>query len=351
ANGLAGYIHVVKEDPKEPNLIYAGSELGVYASFDRGMTWTDLRLGLPRLAVVDLVVHPRDNDLVIATHARGFYILDDITPLQHIAAGRVAAAAPALFPPIAAVRYVPASDTSVLGNRVWVAPNQPYGAILNYYLPEAAPGGVTFQVIDRGGRTVSTFTGPGAKGVNRTNWNLSEVSQCGPPPPGRGPGRGGRPGGGTWIRSIPGDYSVRLTAPGTSVEHRVTVRRDPRLPATTSDMNVWYGLAQKIEKTECTLDRAAADLADVERQIAARPSDATTETLRRDLRPVVLALRGDPKDPGHVNLPARLNWLTIQVGNNSHAPTAAQMEWIGKYADQAAEAISRLEEIKARLRK
>ena len=70
--------------------------------------------------------------------------------------------------------------------------------------------------------------------------------------------------------------------------------------------------------------------------------------LRRDLRPVVLALRGDPKDPGHVNLPARLNWLTIQVGNNSGAPTAAQMEWIGTFAEQAASAIAKLEEIKRR---
>src|SRR5439155_23145689 len=135
SEGLTGYVHVVKEDPKEPNLIYAGSELGMYASFDRGATWTDLRLGLPHLAVVDLVVHSRDNDLIIATHARGFYVLDDITPLQQIAAGRAAGSAPVLFPPMPAVRYIPASDTSVLGNRVWVAPNGPYGAAFNYFLP------------------------------------------------------------------------------------------------------------------------------------------------------------------------------------------------------------------------
>ena len=115
-------------------------------------------------------------------------------------------------------------------------------------------------------------------------------------------------------------------------------------------MDVWYGMAQKIEKTECTLDRAVADLAEVER----RPREPSRPTRRpkrfaRDLRPVVLALRGDPKDPGHVNLPARLNWLTIQVGNNSGAPTAAQMEWIGRYAEQAAYAIAKLEEIKTKL--
>jgi hypothetical protein len=142
---------------------------------------------------------------------------------------------------------------------------------------------------------------------------------------------------------------VRLTALGTTAEQRVTVRRDPRVPPTTNDTEVWYGMAQKIEKTECSLDRALADLAEVERVLASRPNDAATEALRRELRPVVLALRGDPKDPGHENLPARLNWLTIQVGNNSGVPTAAQMEWIGKYSEQAASAIGRLAEIKAKI--
>jgi hypothetical protein len=118
---------------------------------------------------------------------------------------------------------------------------------------------------------------------------------------------------------------------------------------TTADTDIWYSMAQKIEKTDCTLDRALADLAEVERVLASRPSDAATDALRRELRPVVLALRGDPKDPGHVNLPARLNWLTIQVGNNSNSPTAAQMEWIGKYAEQAASAIARLETIKGKV--
>src|SRR5262245_3899236 len=282
--------------------------------------------------------------------------LDDITPLQQMAAGRVAGSAPVLFPPMPAVRYTPASDTSVLGNRVWVARNQPYGAILNYYLPEAAASGVTFTILDRTGRTIATFPGAGAKGVNRTSWNLSEVSSCGPAATGgRGGGRGGRGGGGggggggTWVRAIPGDYTVRLAALGTTAEQRVTVRRDPRVPATTNDTEVWYSMAQKIEKTECTLDRALADLAEVERILASRPNDAATEALRRELRPVILALRGDPKDPGHVNLPARMNWLTIQVGNNSNAPTAAQLEWIGKYSEQTASAIAKLDEIKAKV--
>ncbi|HXH05949.1 MAG TPA: hypothetical protein VNI83_05090, partial [Vicinamibacterales bacterium] len=174
ADGLRGYVHIVMEDPKVPTLLYAGTELGVFVSFDRGATWTDLRLGLPPLAVVDMKVHPRDNDLVIATHARGFYILDDATPLQELAR-LVAAAGPGgrlpeavLFPPPRATRYVPASDTSVLGNRAWVAPNRPYGALISYYLDDPLPAGerAELAVLDAGGRLVRTLEGPGRAGLN-----------------------------------------------------------------------------------------------------------------------------------------------------------------------------------------
>ena len=140
SDGLRGYVHVVLEDPKaaEPDLRgHRARHLGVIrprrhagricGSACRRWRWST-------------EVHPRDNDLVIATHARGFYILDDVTPLQEMAsaarsfssASPAASAAPILFKPMPAVRYTPASDTSVLGNRVWVARNQPYGAIINY---------------------------------------------------------------------------------------------------------------------------------------------------------------------------------------------------------------------------
>jgi hypothetical protein len=295
-------------------------------------------------------VHPRDNDLVIATHARGFYILDDVTPLQQMATSRPAGVT--LFVPTPAVRYIPASDTSVLGNRVWVARNQPYGALISYVLPRSAQA-VDFSILDAAGRTVQTFRGPAAAGVNRAVWNLSEVSACASDTAqgGRG-GRGGRPGG-SWVRAIPGRYTVRLTAMGQTIDQPLIVRLDPRLRATPEDMHVWHREAQTIERTECTLDRASTELASIERQLTehgARATDASVrddiDAVRRELRPVALALRGDPKDLGHVNLPGRINWLTIQVGNYSGRPTAAQMEWIATYAAQAAQAIDALEKVK-----
>jgi hypothetical protein len=268
-----------------------------------------------------------------------------------------------LFKPMPAVRYTQASDTSVLGNRVWVARNQPYGGLISYILPQAIQEGVEIAIKDASGRDVLTFRGPGAAGLNRAVWNLSESSSC---PPitidqaaagrGRGRGRGGRGGGGgTWVRAIPGQYTVRLTAAGQTLEQPLTVRPDPRIKTSAEDMQAWLTSARTIERTECTLDRATADLAVLERRLnemASQPNGAPAqvESLRKELRPIVLALRGDSRDPGHVNLPGRINWLTIQVGNYSGRPTAAQAEWIATYAKQTEAVVAALEAVKGKIR-
>lgn len=408
--GLRGYVHVVMEDPKEPALLYAGTELGVFASFDRGATWTDLRLGLPPLAVVDMVVHPRDNDLVIATHARGFYVLDDATPLQALAramsaawprGGDAAARPPAplrtdrvstlrqdresvgrdrapagapgassgvdrraagvsegrrvtLFPPMPATRYTPASDTSVLGNRVWVAPNKPYGARISYHLAEAvaARERVRIEIRDAGGRLVRTLEGPGRAGINRAVWDLTEVSSCADPAALEAPaaGRSGRRGTGTWLRALPGDYIVRLAALGEVVEAPLRVRLDPRITVSGADLQVWYREARRIESMECRIDRAVPRVRALEARLDALSRSAPDPGLRAEvaeartaLRPIALGLHGDPRDPGHVNLQGRVGWFTIQIGNYTGRPTDAQIEWIGRFSSQTDAVLAALE--------
>jgi len=351
STGLRGYAHVVLSDPKQPSLLYVGTELGIWASLNEGASWQDVRLGLPPLAVVDMVVHPRDNDLIIATHARGFYILDDVTPLQELARSQAAMTTSntglpdtaVLFKPMASIRYTPASDTSVLGNRVWVARNQPYGAIVNYYLPSAISG-VQLSIRDARGKLVYAMNAPGEAGLNRAVWNLSRRSSCAPEGPivtsvagGRGRGGRGGGGGGTWVRAIPGEYTVHLTATAQALQQTVTVRIDPRIKVTDDDMSAWEREASTLEHIECTLNAAAGELAALEGRAAelqATNRAADSSAILRSLRPVVLALRGDPRDPGHVNLPARVNWLTIQVGKYSGRPTRAQSEWIAKYASE-----------------
>ena len=362
SDGLRGYVHVVDEDLRSPNLLYAGTELGIFASFDRGGSWTDLRLGLPPVAVRDLEVHPRDNDLVIATHSRGFYILDDVTALQRLAdagaSSRVLRGLE-LFDPMPAVRYTRASDVSTLGDRVWVAPNQPYGALLTYWVDAelAAGGSVRVDIADATGRTVRTLAGPAEDGINRVVWNLAERSSCESAEEDGAPterNRQGRGSGGTWVRAVPGTYSVRLMLGDLTSERPLGVRMDPRVDASPADMQEWYRAANAIERAECTVQGALARLQPLDARLqelertASDPSlRAEATSVRQALRPILLGFAGDVKDPGHVNLAGRLNWLTIQVGNYSGRPTAAQSEWIERYSRQVEEYQERFEAILA----
>ena len=388
SDGLRSYVHVVDEDLRSPNLLYAGTELGIFASFDGGNRWVDLRLGLPPVAVRDLELHPRDNDLVIATHSRGFYILDDVTALQRLAAGDAPARLD-LFDPMPAVRYTRAADVSALGNRVWVAPNQPYGALLTYWVdPEWMPGGeVRVEIADADGRLVRSLTGPAEPGVNRVVWDLGERSACAEEGEETAAGEeareetaAGEEAGeeaaapmeeetpvdeeeaapalddGTWVRAIPGTYSVRLTLEGETSEGQVRVRMDPRVDASGADMEEWYRAATRIEWMQCLVERALAALPALDGMLQWQVENSDDASIRAEataqrevLRPILLGFAGDVRDPGHVNLAGRLRWFTIQIGNYSGPPTAAQWEWIERYERQLLEYSPMLEELRRML--
>ncbi len=177
-----GWVHVVREDPKNRDLLYAGTEVGLFASWDRGGHWFPIRGPLPPVPVRDLFVHPRDNDLVIGTHGRGAYVLDDVAPLQRLTAA-TAAAAPTLFPLRAATRYEIWQNDGSIGLKDWVGDNPQYGALVSYYLPAAArAGAVTIAVKDGAGRTVRTMRDqPASAGMHRVAWDLRYDGAWQPP--------------------------------------------------------------------------------------------------------------------------------------------------------------------------
>jgi len=339
ATGLRGYVHLVLEDPRQPQLLYAGTELGLFASFDGGARWTDLRLGLPPLPVYDIVVHPRDNDLVIATHARGFYILDDATPLQQLAGAMTGAVT--LFPPVPATRYTPVNETSSLGSAVFVAPNKPYGAPISYFLsPEASRGGAAeVAILDARGTIVRTLEGTSEPGVNRVVWSLRK-QPCGPP---------GRSAEGVPIevspRVLPGTYTVRLTAGGRTVEQPLTVRLDPRSRATAADLAAWYQAADRLVTMECSAQDAMTRIGE-----ALRPGGGAAGAARAELEALREVFVSDPRSAHPVNLARKISALRQQVSEFSGPPTAAQREWIDAYDAQLREALARLREAVGRER-
>jgi hypothetical protein len=160
-----GWSHVIREDPKVKDLLYAGTEFGLYASWDGGAKWVSIRNNMPPVAVRDIAVHPRDNDIIVATHGRGIYILDDAAPLQQIAAAVKSDAF--LFPIRPVIRWAGSSGTFRSNERDWLAPNPPPGAWINVYLRTAPSGPVTITITDKAGKTVRMLRQRGEAGLNR----------------------------------------------------------------------------------------------------------------------------------------------------------------------------------------
>ena len=238
-----GNVNSIRQDPKNPNLLYAAAEFGFYISLDDGGSWHKFMPGLPTGRIDEIVVHPRDNDLVLAHHGRGIWIMDDITPLQALTPEALKGSA-TLFQPRDAVLWKPdrRNNTEVPGHKWWEGTPAPRGTAIAYYLPSAASDVIVKIVNEATNEAVRTCVGTGDAGMNRFQWTLTgdggggggrggrgrgaQAAEQPPPDPGPSPcsgggggggrGRGGRGGGGGGGIG-PGVYSVTLTVGGQEV--------------------------------------------------------------------------------------------------------------------------------------
>jgi photosystem II stability/assembly factor-like uncharacterized protein len=247
-NGLpAGiYVQTVKEDPQRQGLLFAGTELGAYVSFDDGDHWQSLQLNLPHASVRDLVIH--GDDLIVATHGRGFWVLDNITALRQVN-DEVTRASVFLFKPATTINVIPGSDNGTPQPRdEALAENPPFGAAIDYYLKTAATGPVVLEILDPAGDLIRRYSSDerptpvnpetlnipafwrptpeplsAVAGMHRWIWDLR------PTPPAR-PAGGGGGGGGFGARPtvLPGKYAVRLTVGGQTLTQPLIVEPDPR---------------------------------------------------------------------------------------------------------------------------
>jgi len=208
-----GHINVVRQDRFNPNLLFAGTETGFYVSLDGGSSWAPLMNNLPATKSDDVLVHPRDQDLVLATHGRSFYVLDDIEPLQQLSDAVLAESAH-LFRPRPAILW-DEDKTSWHGGAddLFRAKNPP-AAILAYYLKTPAAGPVKLQVVNAMGQVVRELEGPADAGIHRVAWDLRRAPGPGPDAPRPSP-------------IAPGVYRVKLTADGRVSETSLEVQRDP----------------------------------------------------------------------------------------------------------------------------
>jgi photosystem II stability/assembly factor-like uncharacterized protein len=216
--------YVIKEDPTNENLLYVGTEFGLYVSLDRGKTWTPWKSGLPTVSVHDIIVHPREREIILATHGRGIWIAP-VEPLQQ-ATAELAAKDVEVFDSVTAVQWL--SDPSGGygdGEGYFYGGNPPLGARLSYWLKEEAKE-VKVEILDAAGNVVSTVQNPGgSKGVNVVYWNFRSAAPGGGGG-GRGGGGGGQGFGGGGARPA-GTYAIRVTADGKTASKPFRVIDDP----------------------------------------------------------------------------------------------------------------------------
>jgi photosystem II stability/assembly factor-like uncharacterized protein len=172
SDGNADYVHVVREDPINRDLLYVGTSIGAYASLNRGVSWFRFSAGLPSVPVYDLKVHPRDRELIAATHGRGFWIVD-VAPLQQMTARTITAAA-YLFEPKTAFQWGEGPTLMASGNGnaqgFFATPNPPYGASISYRVMGAGGGPASIRITDALGDTIASLTGPGGAGLHTVTW-------------------------------------------------------------------------------------------------------------------------------------------------------------------------------------
>ena len=253
-------VNVVREDPLQRGLLFAGTERGLFVSFDDGGNWQPLQNGLSTTSVRDITVH--GTDLVIATHGRGFYVLDDIVPLRALAAAPVAATR--LYPVATAVRVnEPAFTGTPMPKDEPMAPNPPLGAYIDYSLAQPASGPVTIRILDSSGALVNSFSSSDpVKPVDLAKLDIAPEWVVSPKPPAASAGahrfvwnlhyavpaafKDDRSFSGLW--APPGTYTVELDANGQQLRQPLEIVADPRVTVTPADFQAQFALAKRLEQ-------------------------------------------------------------------------------------------------------
>jgi hypothetical protein len=259
-------VRTITEDPKNPDVLYLGTETGLWVTLDRGRQWQRVKANLPTVPIYDIAVHARDNDLILGTHGRGIWILDDLTPIQQYAKSEGTSMAYA-FEPAPAVTFNAANDQmkGFEGDRRFLGPNPVPGATLTYRLRGDAKA-VVWTIRDSANNVVREISGDATRdarkaGLNSVAWDL----RVQPLPPlrtqqqGQGGGGGFGGGGNNGPFVLPGTYRATLTVDGKDANTvNVVVTGDRDIQITDADRKVWHDTALALHQ----MQRRANDLAD-----------------------------------------------------------------------------------------
>jgi photosystem II stability/assembly factor-like uncharacterized protein len=369
--------NVIRQDPQRRGLLFAGTETQVWVSFDNGDHWQSLRLNMPAVSVRDLEVH--GDDLIAATHGRGFMVLDDITPLQQIEA-EVTQTPVTLYKPETAVRA--RWDTNPPTPwRMPSLPNPPPGAVIDYYLAGNASGPVTLDIMDSSGKLVRHFSSadpekpldPGKldvpdswprppmnlstdAGMHRFLWDMHYQPVEGAPQSldddqaveGNTPVAASSP----WI--MPGNYTVRLTVDGQTHTQPLTVKMDPRVRTSEAGLQQQLDASMQAYLEAMTTGTALREARDLEKQIAARKPSAKLMSYRKRLEELSgpeetpRSARSSQQGPPTLSSTrGALQMLLRRMQGADKAPTAADIAALDEIGSEYKSLMARWETLKS----
>ena len=328
---MTGYAHCVRQDPVNADLLFAGTEWGLYCSLDGGKQWAQVKAGIPNVAVRDLAIQPREGDLLVATHGRGIYVIDDLSPLRSLTRDKLAADAAFL-----ATRpnplVIPRQEQRFNGSNGWEGDELPESAIITYYLKKRhLIGDLKLEVFDASGKKLATINGGRRRGINRVEWPMRLKGPKLPPAANLVPNQFAMVG----PRAAAGTYTAKLTKNKDVFTTTFTLVADPRSTHTAEDraaqvklVNHLYDrlgdLTYTVEGVQAVRDSARARAKSLGKDALATKLNAFADKLET-FRGTIVAAREGGRLTGEERLREQLGDLYGKVNGYDGRPTNGQI--------------------------
>jgi photosystem II stability/assembly factor-like uncharacterized protein len=346
---LRGHAHVIRQDLVRPDLLFLGTEGGLFVSVDGGKQWAQFTGNLPNVAVRDVVVHPRDHDLLVATHGRGIYIVDDITPLRSFTSA-VAQQDVAFLESRPAPMVIPAFEFDFPGDAEFQGQNPPEAATIAYYLKKRHMiGDLKLEIYDASGQLLSTIPGGKRKGINRVQWPMRL------PPPKVPAAAGPIPSLYSFFgpRAPEGTYTVKMIKGKETYTSTVRLAPDPRATHTAEDRKLQRETVTKLYDLMGSFTYTVDSITDARDQLRARAEklpkgDALRTSLERSAevfekqRAALVATNQGEGISGEEKLREELGTLYGNVNGYEGRPTRSQLDRMAVFEKELAEAEAKL---------
>ena len=348
---LGSTVNVIREHHANPDLLFVGTERGAYFSVNRGKKWIMIKGNFPMVPVDDIAIHPRENDLILGTHGRSIWILDDITPLEQLTE-EVQDSSAYLFDIPEAVQLRLFYHKGNTGHKLFIAPNPPYGASLSYYLKQKTKKSPVFVIASKDGQKVIEIKGPKTAGIHRVSWNLRygapDIPELGRTRRGRGP------------LVLPGEYDVMMNAGEQEMTKTLRVAEDPRIEISFADRKAQHDallklhylfpyvtaaiksvddLNKELEKVQKTLKKVPEVHEDITKHVKAT---------KEELEDIRVKLSGDPSlgfRGRSLSVQGGLSAVGSAIGGFTEAPTERQLQKIEEKQQDLEDLIERINRV------